>query len=587
MTKRPALCSFQIVLLFLFAAACKTGNRENAATGPYSPQTSLSGIRGGNLSLAVSSDPRTFNVLLAYDHVARVIAQLLSADLIHVNRATLELEPSLASSWKLGEDGRTYTLTLRQGLRFSDGSPFTAEDVLFTFQVLQDPKINSPLADSLKVDGVFPAVSKIDSQTIRIVFPRPVGIGLRALDSVTILPGQRLQKPLQEGKFSSAWGPSATPAELCGMGPFRLKEYQPGARVVLERNPHYWKKDKSGQTLPYLDTITFLVIPDRNAQVLRFQAGELDLLDEFDPENYPALQQGAAQGGYIVHNLGPGLTFDFIWFNLNPGRSKSGKPFVDPDKRNLFERPQFRRAVAHALNRPGMTRAILLGLGEPQRGPISPGNKAWHDDSLPPLDYNPDRSRHLLSELGLTDSDGDAILEYPARRNLEFTLLTARGSIRREKVAEVARQDLLKIGMRVNVQLADTRELIHKLAESYEYESMLFGFTPADVEPESLADVWLSSGNNHFWYPNQAQPRFPWEREMDLLTTKLVRTLDPEERKKIFFQVQEIWAREMPAIPTICPNILVAWKNRLGNVRPSILRPHISWNAEELTVRGR
>ena len=116
---------------------------------------------------------------------------------------------------------------------------------------------------------------------------------------------------------------------------------------------------------------------------------------------------------------------------------------------------------------------------------------------------------------------------------------------------------------------------------------MLFGFKPSDVEPDILLDLWLSSGSNHFWYPNQTQPRFTWEKEMDQLTTKLIRTLDAAERKKIFFQVQEIWAREMPAIPTISPNILVAWKNRVGNLRPSILEPHIYWNAEELTVRNR
>ena len=591
-----SLRAASVALAFLLAVSSLDGcgvavPPEAPASGPadYLVRTDLSGTPGGNLIIPLASDPRTFNRLISFDYAGRVISELLSSDLVRVNRVSFDLEPSLASRWELDNDGRTYTIHLRRGLRFSDGVPLTAEDVVFTFQVLQDPKINSSSADLLKVDGVFPTVTQADSHTIRLAFPRPLGMGLRTLDSLTILPRHRLLKAFQEGKLSSMWGPTASPEDIAGTGPFRLRAYQPGVKVVLERNPHYWKKDKTGQTLPYLDTLTFLIVPDRNAQALRFLSGELDLLDyqSVEPENFTALRRASSQGQFILKDLGPGLALDFLWFNLNPGRTGSGKPYVDPEKRAWFEKAQFRRAVALALDRPGMTRAIFLGLGTPQDGPVSTGNRAWHNDGLPPVEFRPSTAKELLAQLGLRDTDGDGILEFGPGRPFEFTLLTVRGNSRREKMVQVARENLARIGIRVEAELVEMRELIHKLADSFEYEAMLFGFTPSDVAPENLADLWLSSGSNHFWFPNQAHPQSAWETEIDQLTSRLMRSLDPAARKKAFFEIQEIWAREMPAIPTIAPNVLVAWKTKVGNVRPAILAPHLYWNAEELTVRGR
>ena len=139
--------------------------------------------------------------------------------------------------------------------------------------------------------------------------------------------------------------------------------------MVLERNPHYWKEDGGGQTLPYLDTITFLIVQDLNSQALRFQKGELDLLSSptLNPENYASLRR--SQDNYTLRDLGPGLTMDYLWFNLNRGNNDQGKPYLDPEKLAIFEKPEFRLAVSHALDRDGIARSVLLGLGTPQYGP--------------------------------------------------------------------------------------------------------------------------------------------------------------------------------------------------------------------------
>lgn len=573
----PGAC---LLLLGLIVPPC---NAAQSTTPEFLQHANLSGTRGGNLVASINSDPRTFNRLLSSHKDSTIITERLAADLVHLNRVTYQLEPSLASSWDLSKDGRTYTLHLRKGLRFSDGAPLTSDDVLFSLQVALDLKNASPFYEQLRVDGTPPAIAKDDAHTVRITFPRPVGTGLRALASMSILPKHRLQKPYQEGNLSTAWGPSVSPQEVVGMGPFRLKEYQVGAKIILERNPHYWKKDKSGQTLPYLDTLTFLIIPDRNAEALRFQAGEVDLLDTVDAENFAGMRRRS--GGFTIQDLGPGLEMEFFWFNLNRGSNKAGKPYVDPDKRALFEKAEFRRAVSTAIDRPGMARSLLLGLGAPQYGPVSPGNKLWHHPQLPRTDFDTGRAKDMLLKLGLRDGNGDGVLEFGAGRPLEFLLFTTRGNPRREKTAQIVKDNLSNIGIRVEIQTLDIGDLYQRVVQSFDYEAMLFGFIPTDVEPDILTDLWYSHGSNHFWCPKQTKPHTSWEAEIDALTSRMVRSPDAAARKKIFHEIQEIWVGQMPAIFTVSRHVLAGWKSRVGNLRPSILPAGLLWNAEEITVQ--
>ena len=573
------LCLFALMPLL----APASGQTQSAG---YLIRQNLSGSPGGNLVTAISSDPSNFNSLMAGSYVTRIVAERLSADLVHIDRETFELEPALAERWEVAKDGRTYTIHLRRGLRFSDGSPFDADDVVFSFQVLADPRTDSVLGSQAKIDGAYPAVSKIDANTVRLVFSRPVGMGLRCLDAIPMLPSRKLAKAFQEGKIASAWGPAAQPQDIAGLGPFRLKEYRRGEQVVLEHNPYYWKKDKSGQTLPYLDTITFVIIPDRNAEALRFESGELDVVSTLNAENYASLRRSEKERNYTIRDLGPGLRVDYFWFNLNPGKDKSGRPFVDPQKRALFEQAKFRQAVSGALDRDGMARSILLGLGTSQFGPISSGNKPWYKADTPRPPFDPARARELLAQIGLKDTNSDGVLEFgEPRRPLEIDLLVPRGNAVRERSAEVIKENLSKIGIRVNLQPVLTNELVGRLQENFNYEAILFGFTPTDVAPDLQIDVWYSSGKNHFWHPGQTKPERPWEAEIDAQISRLVHSLDPAVRKTCFNRVQEIWADEMPAIATIAPHIITGYTNRLGNLRPSILEPSTLWNAEELTKR--
>jgi peptide/nickel transport system substrate-binding protein len=573
-------------VFLIFAAQDSLLARPSSAETEFLTLNNLDGFRGGNLVLAISSDPSNFNRMLISGLPSLMITERLSADLVHIDKSTFKLEPSLATRWESDKSGCVYTIHLRRGVRFSDGSPFTADDVLFSLQVLEDPKIASQLAGQVEIDGAFPSAAKLDDYTVRLTFRRPVGMGLRMLDTIPMLPEKNLLKAYQQGTLSTAWGPTVDPADVVGLGPFKLKEYQRGVKVVLERNPYYWKKDRAGRALPYLDTITFLIIPDVNSEAMRFQQGELDMISSpsLTAESFAALRR--TRRDCIVKDLGPGLATEFLWFNLNGAKSSGGRAPVDPQKLAIFENPEFRRAVSYALDREGMNRSILLGLGAPQYGLVSSGNKDWYYPGISATNHDPARARELLHKTGLRDTDGDGILEFGSkRRPLDIILFTSRGNSVREKAAQVIQDNLLKVGIRVGVQLLLPNEIAARFLDSFEYEAVLLGFSFSEVAPDLQMNLWNSSGQIHFWCPGRRSPERPWEATVDSLMSRLVRSADPTVRRSSFNQAQEIWSKEMPAIPTIASDILVAWKQSVGNIRPAIIAPSLIWNAEEITKR--
>ena len=217
----------------------------------------VSGHYGGRLSVGGRAEPKTFNPVIVTDAVSREITGRLMADLIEINRSSQQTQPALAKSWKTSPDGRTFTLQLRKGIRFSDGHPFNADDVVFSFAVYMDENVDSPQRDLLFIDGKPMAVTKLDAYTVRFTLPRPYAAAERLFDGLAMLPRHLLEKPYREGKFVQAWSLSAAPGEIAGLGPFRLKQYAAGERVVLERNPYYWKVDSHNERLPYLDEVTF------------------------------------------------------------------------------------------------------------------------------------------------------------------------------------------------------------------------------------------------------------------------------------------------------------------------------------------
>jgi peptide/nickel transport system substrate-binding protein len=540
------------------------------------------GDAGGRLVVALRSEPKTLNPALALDEPSRDVIRCMTADLIHINRGSLKTEPALAKSWSVSRDGRQYTLQLRRGVRFSDGEPFDADDVIFSFQVYLDEKVDSSQRDLLVVGGEPISVVKVDDHTVRFELAQPYAAAERLFDSIAILPRHLLQSGYREGGISQAWSLSAAPSEFAGLGPFRLKEYVAGQRVVLERNPYYWKADRAGNQLPYLNEVVFLFVPSEDAQVIRFQSGDTDVLSRFGAENFAVLQKQQAVKGYHLDDLGAGLEYNFLFFNMND-LAASGLPEI-AKKQAWFRDLRFRQAVSAAIDREGIVRLVYSGRATPIWDQVTPGNKLWLDEKIAHPARSLESARQLLQSAGFSWKSDGALVD-PRGVSVEFSILTSSSNAQRTKIATIVQDDLSQLGMTVQVVPLEFRAMVDRLTNTHNYEAAVMGLVSGDADPTSEMNVWLSSGETHLWHPREEKPATPWEAEMDRLMEQQLVTLDYAKRKSLYDRVQEIVAGELPVICLVSPNILVGAANRVGNFRPAILVPYALWNIEQLYVQ--
>ncbi|MGH9840293.1 MAG: ABC transporter substrate-binding protein [Blastocatellia bacterium] len=533
--------------------------------------------------ISKSAGPRTFNRLLSFDEQTNTIAGCLMGYLIRINRQTQQPEAELARSWKVSPDGRSITFTLRRDVKFSDGRAFTADDVLFTFQVINDPKIASPVADLFNFDGKRVAVRKQDDQTVVFDFPAAVAGAIRLFDGIPILPRHALEQSWRDGKFDQAWSLATPPDRIVGLGPFKLKAYVANQRVVLARNEQYWKTDAAGRRLPYLDEIVFNIDPDRNTQLLKFQKGETDLLSPVNAEDAPALAALEQQGRIKLFNLGPGMIREIFWFNLNDGKSPAtGQPFVDPIKLRWFKEVKFRQAVSHAIDRDAIVKLAFAGKASPQWAFLSAADKLWFNPGVKKYPRDLARAKSLLADAGFRFlPDKKALLDSQGRE-VSFTLMTNAGNAIRQKISALIQEDLAQIGIKVTIAPIESRALLSRINDSFNYEAGLLAIVSGDTDPSSHTNVLFSHGPGHWWHPRQTRPATAWEARLDDLVKRQRITLNPAARKKLFDEVQAIMAEQQPFLFLASRHLLVAAKTDIGNFKPALLPDFVLWNCEEL-----
>jgi peptide/nickel transport system substrate-binding protein len=502
---------------------------------------------GGELRFCLHSEPRTLDPALVEDDASETVRYLTGGVLVRVNRVTQKLEPELAVSWTVENGGKTVRFRLREGIQFSDGTPFTAEDVAYTMERLMDPALHSPTGDSFR-SWEAPVVTAVRGRCeVAIQFPQPVAGAVRLFDQVAI---QSLHSPHREQAF---------------LGPFRIAERKPGSYLLLTRNPNYWKTE-GGRRLPYLDAVRLEILQNREMEALRFRQGQIHVISGLDPELY---EQVAG-----ARDLGPSLEGEQMWFNQVPNAE------IPAYRRAWFASTKFRKAVSLAIRRVDLCRVVYHGHASPGVGPFSAANLFWFNQSLQPHPFDLSSARRLLAEAGfksesrgLFDRDGHPV---------EFSLITNSGNRSRERIAAMIQQDLAALGMKVNVVPLDFPSLIERIDKTFRYEACLLGLINVDLDPNAQMNVWLSSAANHQWNPNQAAPATPWEAEIDRLMRKQAATVDDRRRKPVFDRVQQIVWEEEPFLYLLNKNALAAVSPRLRNVQPSVLRPQLTWNVEKL-----
>ena len=513
------------------------------------------GQSGGELHFCLHGEPKTFNPLLVEDGQSETIRYLTGGVLIRRNRQTQALEPALAVSWKVSPDGRTIKFHLRTGLHFSDGTPFTSEDVAYTMKALMDPQLHSPTGDSFRSGDGQIAIQTPSADTIVVTLPAAVAGLERLFDQVAIL---------------SAHSPKK---EMAVLGPFYVADYSPGSYVLLRRNTNYWKKDREGKPLPYLDSIRLDIQRNHDIEILRFRRGEIHLINSLDADLFDRLQK---ESPAAAHDAGPSLDSEQLWFNQVPTASP-------PDyKKAWFRSTEFRKAISLAINRADLSRIVYAGHARTAYGPISPANHFWFNSALPAPQYDSAAALRLLARASFR-FDG-SILRDSLGNRVEFTVITSAGNKPREQMVAMIQQDLSQIGIKVNMVTLDFPSVIERIARTYDYEACLLGLTNSDLDPSSQMNVWLSSAENHQWNPRQSKPATAWEAEIDRLMRTQASATSDKKRKADWDRVQEIAAEQQPFIYLINRDAMSAISPAVIGSAPSVLDPHAFWNADVLRL---
>jgi len=509
------------------------------------------------LRFCLRAEPKTFDPLLVDDGNSEIVRYLTGGVLIRINRKTQQLTPELATSWELNRQGDRIVFHLRPGVKFSDGTPFSAEDVAYTMRRLMDPATHSPAADAFRSSDAPPRIVVTSPLVVSIAFAAPVAGMERLFDQVAIVSAR---SPLKTGAF---------------LGPYMMAQYKPGSEVLLARNPHYWKADSKGVRLPYIDQIRLEIQQNRDVELVRFRRGELDLINALDADTFDDL---ARQFPHSVFDIGASLESEMMWFNQVPSAP------LPAYKLAWFRSTAFRLAISEAINRADICRIVYRGHAKPAEGPISPANQFWFNSALKPHPYDVASSRRRLEGDGfrlragtLYDREGHAV---------EFSLVTNAGNRNRERIASMVQQDLAAIGIHLNVVTLDFPSLIERITSTFNYESCLLGLTNLDLDPSAQMNVWLSSAANHQWNPNQKTPATPWEAEIDKLMRAQAAETRANVRKRHFDRVQEIVSQQAPFLYLITKNSLTAISPAVQNASPVVLTPQSFWNAEVLAKTG-
>ncbi len=508
----------------------------------------------GELAWTIGYDPKTFDPAKVDDQESEMVRYLTAGVLLRFNRLTGKVEPDLAESWTLSQDGKIITFRLRAGLQFSDGSSLTSNDAAWSIRRVLLPATGSPVADEFVLPGQVTLETPDAPSVVVHMSKRVVGIG-KVFDEIAIEPANRPG----EGRVTS--------------GPFVVTDYRRSQFVRLRANPLYWKRKT--ENLPYASGVRLDVLENHEQQVQRFLRGDYDLINNLPPEYFELLKKRSPTS---VRDLGPSLNTEQMWFNQAPGAP------IPAWEKGWFQNRAFRVAVSQAIHRADLARIAYLGHATPAYNFISPANSAWYDSKIAPLKTDIAAAKAGLAQAGFHMNGSQ--LEDAAGHPVKFSILTNASNAARVKMATLIQQDLAALGMQVTVVSLDFPALIERLMHTQDYEACLLGLENVDPDPNAMMNLWDSSSPNHQWNPSQKTPATEWEAEIDRAMARQATSLNPAERKQAIDRVQEIVAEEQPFIYLVYPNILAAISPRLQNVQPAVLEPNLVWNIERLSLRG-
>ena len=524
--------------------------------------------------LSTSSDPKSFNPVIAKETSTTAITGFIFEGLVEIDGITLKVKPALALNWKRDKSGKKWIFYLRKDVYWNDGKKFTADDVVFTYNdLIYNKNIPTSSRDILTVEGKEIKVKKIDDYTVEFDLPEKFAPFLRLMTQ-EIFPKHILEEKVEEATVTSSWGVNEKVENIVGTGPYKLKEYRPGEWVILEKNNRYWKKDKKGNRLPYIQKIIFLIIPDPNMAILKFRAKDIDIIS-LRGQDYSVLAPYQKKENFTIYKLGPSLGSNFLTFNQNvfsPLPEYKIKWF-----KNIF----FRKAVAHSIDKKSIIKNVFNGAAVDQNGPMNSSCGFFYNPDVIKYKYDLLEAKKNLVKGGFHWKD-DKLFDKE-NNPVKFTILTNSNNFERIQMANIIINDLQKLGMDVNLLPVEFNTLVTKLSVTRDWEAVIIGLT-GGIEPHFGKNVWNSGGQLHLWNPGPEHIVENWEKEIDLLFDEGVKELNKNKRKKIYDRWQKIVSEKLPLIYTVNSLVMYAVRNKFGNLKPSVYGG-ILHNIEEIYVR--
>ncbi len=539
---------------------------------------------GGELIVStIGEGPKTFNPCNTKDATSQEMAGLMYDGLVKTNPRTGEVEPLLAKSFEI--KGNDYIIHLRKGIKWTDGKPITADDVMYTYEEIVFKGLGNPSTmDAMKVDGKLPELVKIDDYTVKFTTPKPFAPFLRQL-SYSIVPKHYFKKYSDQGEsvFNAFLSPNTPPREIVSNGAFKLKEYVAAQRVVYERNPDYYKINTNYQKLPYLNKVVYMIVGDMNNEILKFEAKEIDVLGlrGSDVARYKIREP---ESDYIIYNIGPNTGTMFLVINLNNRKDKNGKPYVDPVKHSWFANRDFRAAIDWAIDRKSMVENIASGVADPLFTAESL-NSIYLNKYIKGHPRDLDVARKTLFKAGFLEHNG--VLRDMYGNKVEFDLYTNAGNLEREALGVMIKQDLETLGMKVNFRPLEFNSLVNKLTNTHDWDMAIMGLTGSPLEPHDGKNVWTSGGSLHMFNQRpqnyKYDDRLSWEKELDEIFREGALKLSFEERKPLYDRYQTIIYNQKPIIYLYSPLRIIAIRKKFKNVFPTSLGGLI-YNLDEIYI---
>ena len=604
---RQALLLGHLISLVTLISGCDRERAEEQANLPVLPlpldkfQVNFpAGVFGANLSETVPGDIATVNPLVNESLAGSLVIGRILDSLVTLDPVDGAVIPNLAKSWEISEDSLQYTFRLREGIHWSDGHPFTAEDVVFTWQTFfakkQDEltgenmmdtqgrpvyRYNSRSTFGQLINGQEPKVEMIDLHTVRFTTPEVYAPFLLFGGGEEILPKHILQDAFENGTLMDQWSVQTAinePWKIVGLNMFVLESYRPGERIVFARNPNYWKVNEMGERLPYVERVVSKIVQDVNSSNVAFAQGLTDF-ESIAPDNVAWVRRGQKKFDYTLLDMGPSNSTNFLWFNLNPGTNSEGKPLVMPHKSKWFSDKRFRQAISYGINRKGIIRGVYFDRADILHGYVSPKRKFWYNEAIRKYEYSTEKSKKLFAEMGFQYRD-NKLYDFE-NRQVEFSLMTNSNNGLRVEMATVFKENMADLGIDVELQFLDFNTIVTKTSDSFEYEACMLGLGGGAPDPYAGKDILMSGGRMHFWNPQQAEAATSWEARIDELMRQLGRHTNVNIRKKYFNEVQAILAEEQPLIFLVSPKDFIGYSNRWHNIEPTLLGG-VTWNLESL-----